>query len=103
MGVTVKQASYSTTIATVSAGVAPLIYAPISNAYGRRLVYLVGTPIGIAANVGCAVCKSWAPFLVARACVGIGSSVGMGIGAAVVADLYFAHQRGLQVITQLDW
>lgn len=90
-----KVASYSTTIATVFAGVAPLIYAPISNIYGRRPVYLVGTAIGIAANAGCAVCKLWAPFLIARACVGIGTSVGIGIGAAAVSDLYFVHHRGL--------
>ncbi|RJE22340.1 Sugar and other transporter [Aspergillus sclerotialis] len=95
MGVTVKEASYSTTIATIFAGLAPLIYAPMSNIYGRRPVYLIATAVGVAANAVCAVCESWTPFLVARACVGIGSSVGMAIGAAVVTDLFFVHQRGL--------
>ena len=95
MGVTVKEASYSTTITSVFAGVVPLIYAPISNTYGRRPMYLIATAVGIAANAGCAVCESWTPFLVARACVGIGSSVGMGIGAAVITDLFYVHQRGL--------
>ncbi|KAH8805131.1 major facilitator superfamily domain-containing protein [Xylogone sp. PMI_703] len=95
MGVSVTVASYSTTIAIVVAGVAPLVYSPISNIYGRRPVYIISTAVGIAANAGCAVCKSWAPLLVARACVGIGTSVGMGIGASVVSDMYFMHQRGL--------
>lgn len=95
MGVSVTVASYSTTIAIVFAGVAPLIYAPISNFYGRRPVYLISTAIGIAANAGCAASQSWGPLLVARACVGIGTSVGMGVGASVVSDMYFMHQRGL--------
>ncbi len=95
MGVTVTVASYSTTIAIVFAGVAPLIYAPLSNYYGRRPLYLITTAVGIAANAGCAVSKSWGPLLVARAFVGIGTSVGMGLGASVVSDMYFMHQRGL--------
>ena len=32
--------------------------------------------------------------MVARAFVGVGTSAGMGIGAAVVADMYFMHERG---------
>lgn len=112
MDVTVTVASYSTTIAIVFAGVAPLIYSPIANLYGRRPVYIASTAVGIAANAGCAVCQSWGPLLVARAFVGIGTSVGnvsvlstyshqsltsilgMGIGGSVVADMYFTHQRG---------
>lgn len=112
MGVSVTVASYSTTIAIVFAGVTPFIYSPLSNIYGRRPVYIISTVIGIVASAGCAVCTNWATLLVARAFVGIGSSVGryispllysllnnnavsgMGIGASVVADIYFAHQRG---------
>ena len=76
MGVTVTVASYSTTIAIVFAGVFPLLYSPLANVYGRRPVYLVSTAIGVAANAASAVCKSWGPLLVARAFVGIGTSVG---------------------------
>ncbi|GAD96993.1 hypothetical protein BC1G_00314 [Paecilomyces variotii No. 5] len=94
MGVTVTQASYSTTIAIVLAGVAPLIYAPLSNRYGRRPVYLLSTALGVGANAGCAVVSSWGPLLALRALVGIGTSTSMGIGANVVADLYFMHERG---------
>ncbi|RLL97715.1 hypothetical protein CFD26_106683 [Aspergillus turcosus] len=78
LGVSVTEASYTTTIAILFAGFTPLIYAPLSNVYGRRPVYL-----------------SWSSLLVARAFVGIGTSVGMGVGASIVADLYFMHERGL--------
>ncbi|KAJ5820169.1 hypothetical protein N7474_005760 [Penicillium riverlandense] len=95
LDVSVTEASYTTTVAILFAGFTPLLYAPISNVYGRRPVYLVGTAIGTAANAGCAVCRSWGHLLVARAFVGIGTSVGMGVGASIVADLYFMHERGL--------
>ena len=32
--------------------------------------------------------------LVARVSVGVDTSAGMGIGAAIVADMYFMHERG---------
>ena len=77
MGVSVTVASYSTTIAIVFAGIAPFIYSPAANIYGRRPVYIISTAIGIAANAGSAVCTKWGLLLVARAFVGIGTSVGM--------------------------
>jgi MFS family permease len=93
MGVSVTVASYSTTITIVVAGVAPLIYSPISNLYGRRPVYIITTAIGFGVNAGSAVANSWGPLLAARAFVGVGTSVGMGIGASVVSDMYFMHSE----------
>jgi MFS family permease len=95
MHITVTEASYTTTIAILLAGFTPLLYAPISNAYGRRPVYLVSVAIGTVANACCAVCKSFGTLLLTRAFVGIGTSASMGVGACVVADLYFTHERGL--------
>ncbi|KAL2004461.1 hypothetical protein VTN00DRAFT_3490 [Thermoascus crustaceus] len=94
MHVTISEASYSTTIAIVFAGIFPLIWSPLANCYGRRPVFLGATAIGIAATAGSAVASSWGSLLVARAFVGIGTSVSMGIGATVVSDLYFMHERG---------
>lgn len=97
MHVTISEASYSTTIAIVFAGIFPLIWSPLANCYGRRPVFLGATAIGIAATAGSAVASSWGSLLVARAFVGIGTSVSMGIGATVVSDLYFMHERGTYV------
>lgn len=94
MAPTGREDAYSSAIAVAAAGVAPLIYTPLSNLYGRRPVVLLSTPIGIAGHVACAVCHNWPAFLIARACVGIGTSVGMGIGPTIVADLYYARHRG---------
>ena len=94
MHVTITEASYNTTLAIVLAGVAPLIWSPLANVYGRRPVYIFSSIIGIAAGAGCAVATKWGNLLVARVFVGIGTSAGMGIGASVVSDMYFMHERG---------
>lgn len=94
MHVTVVEASYQTTIAIVFAGVAPLIWSPIANVYGRRPIFVFVTAIGVAAHAAAGASKSWSGILASRAFVGIGTSAGMGIGAATVADMYFMHERG---------
>lgn len=86
--------SYTTTLAIVFAGIAPLFWSPIANVYGRRCIYIFVSIIGIAAGVGCALATSYGPLLVARIFVGIGTSPGMGLGASVVSDLYYMHERG---------
>jgi MFS family permease len=57
-------------------------------------MYLICSVIGIAAGAGSATAKSYGTVLAARVFVGIGTSTGMEIGASVVADMYFMHQRG---------
>ncbi|KAL9106505.1 MAG: hypothetical protein Q9227_008484 [Pyrenula ochraceoflavens] len=78
----------------VFAGAAPLLWSPISNIYGRRPIFILVTAIGVAAHAACGAASTWTGLMVARAFVGIGTSAGMGIGACVVADLYFMHERG---------
>ena len=70
MGITITEASYNTTLAIVLAGVAPLIWSPLANVYGRRPVYIFSSIIGIAAGAGSAVATKWGNLLVARCFVG---------------------------------
>ena len=90
----VTTASYATTIAIIGAGVTPLLLSPISNVYGRRPVFILVTAIGIIAHCSSAAAPSWRGILAARFFVGVGTSAGMGIGAACVADMFFMHERG---------
>lgn len=94
LNISITTASYNTTLAIVFAGIAPLVWSPLANVYGRRPIYLLISIIGIIAGAGCAIATEWGPLLVARVFVGIGTSPGMGIGASVVSDLYFTHERG---------
>ena len=94
MHISVTVASYQTTVPIVFAGVFPLIWSPLSNIYGRRPIFILVSAIGIVSQCAAAKAPTWGGILAARAFVGIGTSAGMGIGAAVVADLYFMHERG---------
>lgn len=92
--ISVTVASYSTTIAILFAGVAPIVWSPLSNKYGRRPIFIFVSALGIIAQCACAAAPTWTGILVARAFVGIGTSGGMGIGSAVVVDLFCMHERG---------
>lgn len=97
MGISIKVASYNTTLAIAIAGVAPLIWSPLSNVYGRRPLYLFSSVIGIVAGAGSAVATEWGTLLAARFFIGVGTSAGMGIGASLVSDIYYMHERGKYV------
>lgn len=86
MHISITTASYNTTIAILFAGVSPLLWSPIANVYGRRPIFIFVSAIGIVAHCASGAAPTWAGIMTARAFVGIGTSAGMGIGAAVVAD-----------------
>lgn len=72
----------------------PILWSPIANVYGRRPIFIFVTAIGVAAHAASGAAKTWGGILAARAFVGVGTSAGMGIGAAAVADMFFMHERG---------
>ena len=94
MHITVQQASYSLTVAIVTSGTVPLLWPAISNVYGRRPIFVFVSILGIVAHAASGAAPTWGGILTARAFMGIGTSAGTGIGAAVVADMYFMHERG---------
>lgn len=74
--------------------VAPFLWVPLANVYGRRPIFLFATGITIAAICGAGAAQSFKTLLVARAFHGFFSSSAMALGAAVAADLFFLHERG---------
>lgn len=92
--ISVTTASYVTNVAILGAGVTPLLLSPLANTYGRRPVFILVTAIGVAAHGASGAAKTWSGVLAARFFVGVGTSAGMGIGAACVADMFFMHERG---------
>lgn len=92
--ISLQAASYQTTVPILFAGLAPIIWSPLSNIYGRRPIFIFVTALGIATLAVTAVAPKFSGVLAARAFMGIGTSAGMGIGAAAVADMYFMHERG---------
>lgn len=92
-GITTVRASYQTTIVIALNGVAPFIWLPLANVYGRRPIYLFCTLLGFVTALGSAYAQSFQQLLVARAFNGF-MPVAFTLGATTVADLFFFHQRG---------
>lgn len=95
LSVTVEEASYSTTLFILFAGVFPLFLTPFANVYGRRPLYLIFTILSIAGFIISAATPTWGGLIAGRVLSAIGCSVPLGLGAATICDLFSQGQRGL--------
>jgi MFS family permease len=73
-------------------GVGPWLWVPLANIYGRRPVLLASTLLGFASALGSAYARSFGQLIVARVFNGFFPAA-MALGAGVVVDLFFFHQR----------
>lgn len=92
-GITTVQVGYQTTVVIAINGIAPFLWVPIANVYGRRPVYLASTLVGFVSSIGCAYTKNFGQLIVARVFNGF-LTAAFALGAATVVDLFFYHQRG---------
>jgi len=65
-----------------------LVYGPLSDAFGRRSVLLMGCSIYVLGGIGCAVMNSIEVLLFSRFVQGLGASSGCVILYAMIADIY---------------
>ncbi|KAL9559624.1 hypothetical protein MBANPS3_000330 [Mucor bainieri] len=102
-GLTQIQASLHTSTAAVNGsvsayvvfmGIAPLFWASMSDAYGRKPMYVYSLIISVIASILCAISQNAAMLIVFRAIQAIGSSSGQTLGAGVIADTIDVADRG---------
>ncbi|KAK0936944.1 hypothetical protein LTR29_011529 [Friedmanniomyces endolithicus] len=91
--ISVVHASYQTTVVIAINGLAPFLFIPLANVYGRRPLYLFCTLLGFGTSLASAYAKTFSQLLAARAFNGF-MPVAFALGAATVVDLFFFHQRG---------
>ncbi|KAF4995609.1 hypothetical protein FGRMN_5000 [Fusarium graminum] len=72
----------------------PLLLAPLSELYGRLIIYYFCNLVYIAFTFGCAFSTNDAMFLVFRIICGCAASGPMTIGGGTVADLFPQEERG---------
>ncbi|KAL1929118.1 hypothetical protein VTP01DRAFT_2177 [Rhizomucor pusillus] len=75
-------------------GLAPLVWASLSDQFGRKRMYLLSTILGIVASIICAVSTNIAMLIVFRAVQAAGLCASQSLGAGVIADTIPTHQRG---------
>lgn len=73
----------------------PLLLAPLSEIYGRRVILSGGNWFFVVWQIGCALSKNIETLIICRLFAGIGGSACLTLGAGVIADMFPADRRGL--------
>ncbi|KAH7159726.1 major facilitator superfamily domain-containing protein, partial [Dactylonectria estremocensis] len=94
LNVSVQRATYLTSLVIAIIGAAPLLWRPLSHAYGRRPIFLLSLSCSAICNVGCALSHSYATMGLCRALTAFFISPAASIGSAVVSETFFSNQRG---------
>lgn len=87
LGVSSSAAGLTISCFMVSFGLAPLIYGPVSDRYGRKPIVVSGCVVFVIAGVGCAFAPSLPVLLACRIVQGAGAA-GMTLVMAIVRDLF---------------
>ncbi|KAJ7727390.1 MFS general substrate transporter [Mycena metata] len=87
-------ASYQTTIAIAFVGIGSFLWVPLANIYGRRPLLLITTLLAAASSLGSGEAQTWSQLLGTRVLNGLATSSFFTIGAGVVSDCFFLHERG---------
>lgn len=89
-----KLPSLPTALYVLGIGSGPLVLAPFSEIYGRRVIYLASFACFTALNVGCALSPNIAVLSTLRFFSGIAGSVGPSLSAGSVGDMFVVEERG---------
>lgn len=79
-----SQVNWTVAIPALGLSVGPLVWTSLSDIYGRRIIFLVGTTIALVSTIGAAVADTYSGYMAARFFQGFGvspaSTVGMAVG-----------------------
>jgi DHA1 family bicyclomycin/chloramphenicol resistance-like MFS transporter len=87
LGVPPSDIGLAMSVYLLSLGVAPLVYGPVSDRYGRKRVMMFGCALLIIASIGCATAGSLPVLLAWRVAQGAGAASAMLV-MAVIRDLF---------------
>lgn len=94
LDVSIQGASYLVSIIIAVLGGGPLLWRPLSHAYGRRPIFLITLLCSLVGNVGCAVSHSYGTMGLCRAITALFISPSIAIGTGVVKETFFRQERG---------
>lgn len=81
------------TLYVIGLGLGPTIAAPVSEMYGRSIVYKVTLPVCILFLVGSGLSKSFVSLCVTRILAGIAGGPVLAVGAGTNADTFLPKDR----------
>ncbi|KAH8879227.1 MFS general substrate transporter [Thozetella sp. PMI_491] len=94
-GVSEEVALLSITVFVIGFGIGPMAFAPLSEIYGRRIIYATTLLVAVVFVIPCAVAKNIETLLVCRAIDGIAFSAPMTLVGGTLADLWRNEERGV--------
>ncbi|KAH7021157.1 multidrug resistant protein [Microdochium trichocladiopsis] len=94
-GCSEEVALLSISLFVVGFGLGPMVFAPLSELYGRRIIYGTTLLVAVVFIIPGAVAKNIETLLVARAIDGIAFSAPMTLVGGTLADLWRAEERGV--------
>ncbi|OAP58368.1 hypothetical protein AYL99_07458 [Fonsecaea erecta] len=83
------------TMFVIGFGVGPLAFAPLSELYGRKPVYVITLALAVIFEIPCAVAQNIGTLLVCRLIDGIAFSAPMTLVGGTLADLWKNEERGV--------
>lgn len=94
-GVSEEVGLLSISLFVVGFGVGPMVFAPLSEIYGRRIIYGSTLLVAVVFIIPCAVAQNISTLLVCRAIDGIAFSAPMTLVGGTLADLWRTEERGV--------
>ncbi len=83
------------TFYVIALGCGPILAAPISETYGRHIVYLVSVPIGALFTMGAGFSQNIWSLCILRFFSGLAFSPALAIGAGSIADVNRPENRAI--------
>lgn len=93
--VSMEVALLTITMFVIGFGVGPLAFAPLSELYGRKPVYVITIALAVIFEIPCAVAHNIGTLLVCRLIDGIAFSAPMTLVGGTLADLWRNEERGV--------
>lgn len=81
-------------IYVIGLAIGPLVQAPMSEVYGRWIVYTTCNVLYVIFTIACAVSTNMSMLIVFRLFAGCVGSAPVTIGGGTIADLFPPHERG---------
>lgn len=80
--------------ANLAQGVGNMLWMPVVNKYGRRVVYVVSWSMCLGMLVWSSLATSYASQLAARILMGFTAGASECVGPLTVGEIFFLHERG---------
>lgn len=93
-GISYSQVNWTVAIPALGLAFGPLFWSSLADIYGRRIIFISGTIIALAATIGAGGAKDYGGYMAARFFQGFGVSPGATVGMAVISDMFFEYERG---------